>query len=112
MDIAARSFEAEAELLRMAHRYRDMGYGLVRVAEAYLAAGQPALAADRFFLAARSLDGRGDTEAAKALLASSLSAAEKAGDEKARARAQMLLEEITRRAVPVLLFLSGRPGCE
>ena len=100
MGIAARSFDAEAELLRIAHRYRDMSYALARAAEAYLAAGRPALAADRFFLAARSLDGRADTDAAKSFLASSLSASEKAGDKNARARAQMLLEEITRRAVP------------
>ena len=98
MDIAARSFDTEAEQLRIAHRYRDMGYALARAAEAYLAAGRPALAADRFFLAARSLDGLGDTNAAESFLASSLSAAEKAGDQNARAR--MLLEEITRRAVP------------
>ena len=100
MDIAARSFDAEAELLRTAHRYRDMGYALARTAEAYLAAGRPALAADRFFLAARSLDGLGDTNAAESFLASSLSAAEKAGDQNARVRARMLLEEITRRTVP------------
>ncbi|MDH3315330.1 MAG: hypothetical protein OER43_06135 [Gammaproteobacteria bacterium] len=100
MTIAASSFDAEAERLRIAHRYRDMGYALARAAEAYLAAGQPALAADRFFLAARSLDGRGETDAAKLFLASSLSAAEKAGDKDAHARAQMLLEEITRRAAP------------
>ncbi|MDH5535484.1 MAG: hypothetical protein OEZ08_07940, partial [Betaproteobacteria bacterium] len=80
MDAAARTFDAEAELLRTAHRYRDMGYALARSAEAYLAAGRPGMAADRFYLAGRSLDGRGDSSTAKSFLASSLSAAETAGD--------------------------------
>lgn len=100
MDAAAGSFDEEAELLRIAHRYRDMGYALARAAEAYLAAGRPALAADRYYLASRSLDGRGETDAAKALLESSLSSAETAGDQNARVRAQMLLEEISRRVGP------------
>ena len=99
-DAAASSFDDEAELLRVAHRYRDMGYALARAAKAYRAAGRQALAADRFFLAARSLEGLGDTDAAKSFLASSLSAAENAGDHDARIRAQMLLEEITRRSAP------------
>ena len=77
-----------------------MGYALARAAEAHRAAGRQALAADRFFLAARSLAGHGDTDAAKSFLASSLSAAEEAGDHDARIRAQMLLEEITRRSAP------------
>ena len=110
MDIAARYFDAEAKRLRIAHRYRDMGYALARAAEAYRAAGRPALAADRFFLAARSLDGRGDTDAAKLSLASSLSAAEKARDKDARIRAQLLLREITRRAVPSAYRSQFRPA--
>ena len=99
-DAAASSFDDEAELLRVAHRYRDMGYALARASEAYLAAGKQALAADRFYLAARSLGGLGDTDAAKSFLASSISAAENAGDHDARIRAQMLLEEITRDSAP------------
>ncbi len=97
---AAEFFEAEAEFLRLAHRYRDMSHALARAAEAYLASGQPALAADRFYLAARSLDGRGDTDAARTFLASSLSAADQARDDGARLRARMLLEEISRRRGP------------
>lgn len=100
MDAAAQAFDAEAELLRTAHRYRDMGYALARVAEAYLAAGRYALAADRFFLAARSFEARGDAGGARTLAASSIAAADKAKDASARARAQALIEDLTRRAAP------------
>jgi hypothetical protein len=99
-DTAARSFDAEAKLLRRAHRYRDMGYALGRAAEAYLASGQAALAADRYFRAARSFAGNGDDAAAKSFLASSLAAAETAGDTNSRIRAKELLQELTRGAVP------------
>lgn len=97
---AARLFDSEVELLRRAHRYRDMGHALARAADAYLLAGDAALAADRFFLAARSLDGLGDTAAARPFLAASVAAAERAGDEGAGARARALLDEISRRAAP------------
>lgn len=100
MVAAAAFFEVEAELLRRAHRYRDMGYALARAADSYLAAGRADLAADRLYRAARSLDAQGQSGAARAFLLSSLSAAEKAGDEPARARARALLEEITRRSGP------------
>ena len=99
-DVAARIFDDEAELLRNAQRYRDMAHALARAAQAYRASGELALAADRFFLAARSLEGHGDTQAARALLASSVSAAEGAADEDARARAKSLLEAISRRHAP------------
>ena len=97
---AARFFDAESELLRGAHRYRDMGNAFARAAEAYLAANRPALAADRFFLAARSLRGQGDFATAKTFAESSLAAAAKAGDDQARARAQLLLEEIVKGGAP------------
>lgn len=100
MEVAARFFDAESELLRTAHRYRDMGNAFARAAEAYLSVGRSALAADRFFLAARSLAGLGDLSAAKAFAESSLTAAENAGDDDARARAQILLEEIAKGGVP------------
>jgi tetratricopeptide (TPR) repeat protein len=99
-EAAARLFDTEAQLLRSAHRYRDMGYAYARAAEAHLAAGRPALAADRFFLAARSLKGLGDLDTARGFAESGLSAAEKAGDAAARARARLLLEEIARGAGP------------
>ena len=100
LDIAAHAFDDEAELLRIAHRYRDMAFALARAAKAHLEAGQQVLAADRFFLAARSLEGHGDLDAATSLLASSISAAEGAADHDARIRAEVLLEEINRRHAP------------
>jgi len=100
VDTAASSFDDEAGLLRIAHRYRDMAYAFARAGEAHRAAGRQALAADRFFLAARSLGRLGDTEAAKSFLASSISAAENADDHDSRIRAQLLLEVITRRSAP------------
>ena len=101
-DAAAASFETEANLLREARRFRDMSHALARAAAAHAAAGRPALAADRYYLAARSLDGRGeaaDEAAAKALLGAALAAAEAARDDDAGARARiaMLREEIARR---------------
>ncbi len=99
-DAAARLFETEVELLRAANRHRDMAYALARAAEAQLAAGHPALAADRYFLAARSLAMQGETGAGKAFAASSQTAAQSAGDEAAAARARVLLNEIKQRGAP------------
>lgn len=99
-DVAARFFDAEVELLRAAHRHRDMAYALARAAEAQLAAGFPALAADRFFLAARSLAAQGEPGTGKAFAVSSQGAAETAGDEDAHARARKLLADINQRAAP------------
>jgi len=109
LDIAAHAFDDEAKLLRIAHRYRDMAYALARAAEAYLAVGDQALAADRFFLAARSLEGHGDTDAARSFLASSVSAAKGAADHDARVRAEVLLEEIKRRHAPSADRLKSPP---
>lgn len=100
MEVAARFFDDESELLRAARRYRDMGIANARAADAYLAAGRPALAADRFFLAARSLKGLGDIDAAKAFAQSGVAAAAKAGDDDAHARARELLEAITKDGAP------------
>ena len=100
---AARWFDAEADLLRAALRYRDMAHAFVRAADAHLDAGHAALAADRFYLAARSMHASGDAAAAARHLASSLAAAARAGDAAASARARALLDEITaisRRAAP------------
>jgi tetratricopeptide (TPR) repeat protein len=99
-DEAARAFDAEAALLRTAFRHRDMGHALARAAQAHWSAGRPALAADRFFLAARSLDGQGETDAASAYVESSVDAAGQAGDEAALARARALQEAIARRVAP------------
>ncbi len=93
---AAHLFDMEAELLRSALRYRDMAHAYARAADAYLLAANPLLAADRFFLAARSLHGSGDAAAAATHLESSLAAATRAGDAGAgtSARARALLDEI------------------
>ncbi|WP_418317114.1 hypothetical protein [Piscinibacter sakaiensis] len=91
---AARLFDAEAELLRAALRYRDMAHAYARAADAHLAAGHPALAADRFYLAARSQHASGNAAAANRHLAASLAAAAQAGDAAASARARALLDEI------------------
>jgi hypothetical protein len=99
-DDAASLFDREAELLQLARRYPDIGPALARAAECYLAAGKPKLAADRFFLAARCIAAQGDPSAAKPLLASSISAAEKAGDDSAKARSAALLQEITESGGP------------
>ncbi len=100
IDAAARLFEREAELLRVARRYRDMGHALARAAEAYRSAGRHAQAAQNYYLAGRSLAGQDAYDAGKTFAAASLSAAEAAGDEAARARARQLLERISRRAAP------------
>lgn len=100
MATAARLFDTEAEWLRGAHRYRDMGYALARAADSYLAAAQPNLAADRYYLAARSLDARGERADTQTFLAASIGAAEKAGNQNSRERAQSLLDEISRRGGP------------
>ena len=115
-DAAAASFETEASLLRAARRFRDLSRALARAAAAHAAAGRPALAADRYYLAARSLDSRNgggddgeaggsdgggsDGEAAQALLASALAAADSARDGAARARILLLKDEISRRGRP------------
>lgn len=98
---AAALFDREANLLRLSRRYANMPAALARAGECYLAAGKPKLAADRFYLAGRSLAAQGDSAAAKPMLASSISSAEKANDPAARSRAEALLREINQ---------SGGPG--
>jgi len=98
VEAAAHFFDSEVQLLRTARRHRDMAHALARSAEAHLRAGRPASAAERFFLAGRSLAGQGDFRSGEVYLASSEAAARAAGDEAARSRARRLLEEISRRA--------------
>ena len=97
---AARAFEAEVTSLRSAKRHRDMGYALARAGEAHLSAGRAALAADRYFLAARSLGRQGEGTAARGFADASLAAALQANDAAAGARARRLLEELTARDGP------------
>lgn len=100
VEAAAHFFDSEVQLLRTARRHRDMAHALARSAEAHLRAGRPASAAERFFLAGRSLAGQGDFSSGEVYIASSEAAARAAGDEAARSRARRLLEEISRRAAP------------
>lgn len=99
-ELAARFFDAEVESLRTTARHRDMAYALARAAEMHLAANRPALAAQRYFIAARSLAGLEDLSAARVFVASSQSAAAKAGDDAALDRARSLLQDINRRDAP------------
>jgi len=99
-DAAARFFDSEEQLLQSAQRYRDMGNALARAASAHLAAGRPALAAERFYLAARTLKALGEFGTAATLADSSLSAAMQAGDAHARERAQSLRDDIAKDGAP------------
>ena len=91
---AARLFDSEAQLLRSARRHRDMAHAQARAAESYGAAGQAALAADRYFLAARSLVAQADIDAARAYALASAAAAGQASDAAAGDRARRLLDEL------------------
>lgn len=98
--LAARAFEREADLLRTAGRFRDMSHAYARAAAAHEAAAQPSLAADRYYLAARSIDGHGDAALARTFVAAGLQAARSAGDDDARERLRVLADELSRRARP------------
>jgi hypothetical protein len=77
-----------------------MGRSLVRAADCHLAAGAFGIAADRYYLGARSMVGLGDLNGARPVLASSIAAAENAGDQAARARSISLLKEISEGVAP------------
>ena len=76
---AAGLFDEQAGLLRRAALYRDMARAESRAAAAYLDAGQPVPAAERFYQAGRSFAAQGDSAEARRLLASAFSAAERRG---------------------------------
>ncbi len=97
---AAKAFDVEVDQLRRAGRYRGLPPALARVAAAFSMARQPALAADRYFLAGRSAAAWGDSKSARQWLASSVSAAQTAGDAATGLRAQSLLREINEAADP------------
>lgn len=97
---AAGCFDREAEFLRAARRYRDMSHALARAAESHLAANRPSLAADRYFLAGRSIAAQGDRQQGIAWLDLSMKAAEKAHDAEARARADAMLKELVGHVPP------------
>lgn len=58
---AGLEFDKEAEFMRRAARYRDMATSLQRAGEAYAQAGDVAAAGLRFYRAARSWQGLGET---------------------------------------------------
>jgi len=76
---AVEDFDKQAELARSAKLYRDMAKALAKSGRAAMAAGKPAVAADRLYRAARAATGRGEANAV-ALQAEALSAAQAAGD--------------------------------
>ena len=58
---ASLEFDKEAEFMRRAGRFADMAQALSRAGEAFAAQGGTELAANRFYRAARSWHGQGDT---------------------------------------------------
>ena len=95
---AATEFDRAAELWRGARRYSSMSRDLGHAANAYAAAGLSALAADRYYRAARSAFGLGDTVASMNLIVTARAAARTAGAADLEARADALAAEI--KAVP------------
>jgi tetratricopeptide (TPR) repeat protein len=91
---AARSYDAQADLLRRSALYADMVDALRRSAEAYRAAGMTAAAADRFYRAARSAAAQGDGAAARRIAGMAAGAAADAGDRALGALVVTLLEEL------------------
>jgi len=68
MGPAATAFEMQAATLAMAADYSEMGMALGHAGNAYLAAGAPAVAADRLYRAARCLFSLGNTAQAHKFL--------------------------------------------
>ena len=93
---AGRHFDEEAELMRRNRRYRDMAKALHRSASAYRQGGLNALAADRFYRAARSWLGQGEREKAKADIEAAATVVAAIDDRRLRELIQVLREEIER----------------
>jgi len=91
---AAAEFDREADLMRQARRFRSMSRALQQAGGAYEAAGLNAPAADRYYRAARSLFGFGDSDDSIRLITSAISAAQKAGAADLAMRAQLLSAQI------------------
>ncbi|MCO5044395.1 MAG: hypothetical protein J5I99_05475 [Verrucomicrobia bacterium] len=73
-DDAGLEFDKETELFRQAGRFRDMAESLQRAAEAYVKAGDAALAGQRYYRAARSWLGLGEPVRALKTMESALGA--------------------------------------
>lgn len=93
---AARRLDDEAQWLRQSGHLRELPTANSAAAEAFLQAGQPIEAAERFFRAARLLYGRGELLAALYFLERSIALAVEMGDADLQLRAALLLEEIER----------------
>ena len=91
---AAAHFDRQAELLRRARQYRAVPQALSRAGESWEQAGKPAPATDRFYRAARSFHGRGETGRARELAGRALESATRAGDGQLQQRVEALLREI------------------
>ncbi|MBP7830744.1 MAG: hypothetical protein KA248_12595 [Kiritimatiellae bacterium] len=96
--VAASWLDREAAGYRKAGRPpHEIAAVLRRAGEAWGQAGQPAESADRYYRAARSLFGQGDTVAALKCIEPALAAAEKAGRPDLAARIADLFLEIRRK---------------
>lgn len=91
---AAECFDREAEFLQRARQASQMAHALLRSGESWRDAGQPAVAADRFFRAARSRFAQGHKEEAMKSVELSLELAAEAGDDALKQRALQLASEI------------------
>jgi len=95
-EAAARQLDDEAQWLRQSGHLRELPMATSAAAEAFLQAGQPIEASERFFRTARLLYGRGDLLAALFFLERSISLAVEMSDFDLQLRAALLLEEIER----------------
>jgi hypothetical protein len=93
---AANRLDDEARWLRQAGHLRELPMATSSAAEAFLRAGMPLDASDRFFRTARMLYGRDDLMAALYFLQRAGSLAVEFGDADLQSRAALLLEEIER----------------
>jgi|GEM_PF-586271 len=93
---AARRLDEEAQWLRESGHLRELPMATSSAAEAFLQAGMPIEASNRFFRTARLLYGRGDLLAALFFLERSISLAVEMSDVDLQLRAALLLEEIER----------------
>lgn len=91
---AARRLDEEAEWLRQAGHLRELPMANSAAAEAFLQAGQPVDASERFLRTARLLYGRDDLLASLYFLERSIELAVAMGDIDLQYRAALLLEEI------------------
>ncbi|HBJ38601.1 MAG TPA: hypothetical protein DDZ51_28400 [Planctomycetaceae bacterium] len=93
---AAQRLDDEAGWLRESGHLRELPMATSSAAEAFLQAGQPVEASERFYRTARLLYGRGDLLAALFFLERSISLAVEMNESDLQLRAAFLLEEIER----------------